>query len=214
MKEEPTLGGAHDTGGIRASTSTIVVTALALWVAAALAVGGSGVLEDPPNPLPVAFIWGPVLIFLVVFVRSRTFRAWTLDINLRWLILYSVVRVVVGVGFLLMSGRELPSEFAVPAGLGDVAVGTASLFAALFVPISTVTRRRVVFGWNLVGLLDMLMVFVTAQRLLLFGDDPNALVELTKFPLFVVPTFVVPLVLITHFVIFAQLWHNREPEAP
>ena len=55
----------------------------------------------------------------------------------------------------------------------------------------------------------MLLVFVTAQRLLLFGDDPDALVELTRFPLLVVPMFVVPLVLITHFTIFAQLWRAR-----
>ena len=125
MKEEHTPGRAHDAGGIQASTSTIVVIALAFWVAASLAVGASGVLEAPPNPLPVAFIWGPVSVFLVVFVRSRPFRAWTLDINLRWLNLYSTVRVAVGVEFLLMSGRELPSEFAVAAGSGDVAVGTA-----------------------------------------------------------------------------------------
>ena len=55
----------------------------------------------------------------------------------------------------------------------------------------------------------MLMVLVTAQRLMLFGDDPDALVKLTKFPLLVVPMFVVPMVLITHFAIFAQLRHTR-----
>ena len=55
----------------------------------------------------------------------------------------------------------------------------------------------------------MLLVFVTAQPLILFGHDPETLVDLTRFPLLVVPTFIVPLVLITHFVIFAQLWHTR-----
>ena len=73
----------------------------------------------------------------------------------------------------------------------------------------TALRRRVVFTWNLVGLLDMLMVFVTAQRLILFGDDPDALVQLAKFPLLMVPTFIVPIVLITHLVVFAHLWHTR-----
>ena len=69
--------------------------------------------------------------------------------------------------------------------------------------------RRMIFTWNLVGLLDMILVFATAQRLILFGDDPDAMVELTAFPLLVVPMFVVPLVLITHFTIFVQLWHTR-----
>ena len=108
-----------------------------------------------------------------------------------------------------MSGQELPSEFAVPAGTGDIAVGTTALLAALSVPMVTAFRRRVIFAWNLLGLVDILMVFVTAQRLILFGDDPDALVHLTKFPLLVVPMFIVPMVLITHFVIFAQLWRTR-----
>jgi hypothetical protein len=35
------------------------------------------------------------------------------------------------------------------------------------------------------------------------------MVELTRFPLLVVPMFVVPMVLITHFIVFARLWRMR-----
>ena len=108
-----------------------------------------------------------------------------------------------------MSGQELPTEFAVTAGWGDIVVGATALMAAFYVPALTPLRRRLVFTWNLFGLIDMLVVFVTAQRLILFGSGPNPLIELTRFPLLVVPMFVVPLVLITHFVVFAQLWHTR-----
>ena len=194
---------------ISASTSKAVLIVLAAWLTLAIVVAASGVLEDPPALMTPVLIWGPVLVFLVVFGRSPGLREWTYALNPRWPILFHVVRAAVGTGFLLMSGRELPGEFAIPAGVGDIAVGAAAVLVALYVPARTALRRRVVFGWNLLGSLDMLLVFVTAQRLILFGDDPDALVELTRFPLLAVPTFIVPMVLITHFVIFAQLWHTR-----
>ena len=194
MKEQ-TIGSAQ-TAGRSSSTSTIVVVVLAAWLLTAIAIAASGVLEDPPTPLTPVLIWGPVITFVAVFIRSQTFRMWTLQVNLRWLILYHIVRAGIGTGFLLMSGDELPTEFAVPAGYGDIAVGAAALIVALYAPATTALRRRVVFTWNLVGSLDMLMVFVTAQRLILFGDDPDAMVQLTKFPLLVVPMFVVPIVVV------------------
>ena len=108
-----------------------------------------------------------------------------------------------------MSGRELPTEFALPAGVGDVAVGIGALFVALLIPARTALRRRILLAWNTLGLLDMVNVFVTAQRIVIFGDDPDALVELTSFPMGVVPTFIVPMVLITHIAIYAHLWRMR-----
>ena len=207
MKEEILLH--KETAEGTSSTSTIVFVVLAVWLVTAIVGAASGVLEDPPPALTPVLVWGPVLVFLAAFARSRSLREWSLDFNLRWLILFHVVRAGIGTGFLLMSGDELPPEWAVPGGIGDIAVGTSALIAALFVPASTTLRRRVVFAWNTLGLLDMLSVFITAQRLLWFGDDPDALVELTRFPLMVVPMFVVPLVLITHFTIFAQLWRAR-----
>ena len=108
-----------------------------------------------------------------------------------------------------MSGDELPPEFADTAGVGDIVVGVSALILALGVSARTAMRRRIIFTWNLIGRLDMILVFATAQCLILFGDDPDAMVELTAFPLLVVPMFVVPLVLITHFTIFAQLWRTR-----
>lgn len=207
MKE----GALSKTGpaGDSASTAKIVLIVLAVWLATAIVVAASGVIEDPPRAVPPILIWGPVVVFLVAFTRVRVFQMWSLELDLRWLILYNVVRVGVGAGFVVMSGEELPAEFALFAGWGDIAVGATALMAVFCVPALTVLRRRMVFAWNLFGLLDMLMVFVTAQRLILFGSDPNPLIELTRFPLLIVPMFVVPLVLITHFAVFAQLWHTR-----
>ena len=106
------------------------------------------------------------------------------------------------------SGR-LPAEFALKAGIGDIVIGLTAILAAMYVRPLSAIRIRGVLIWNILGLADILMVFVVAQRIILFGADPSALAELTRFPALVVPIFVVPMVIITHFVIFAHLWHVR-----
>ncbi len=88
-------------------------------------------------------------------------------------------------------------------------MGVAAVLAMICVPLRSLTTVRVVLAWNSLGLADILMVIVVAQRILFFGEDTAALVELTRFPMLLVPAFIVPLILITHFVVFAQLWHNR-----
>ncbi len=112
--------------------------------------------------------------------------------------------------FLLMeaSGR-LPAEFAVKAGIGDILVGVAAVVAMIYLPLRSKINVRLVLTWNILGLADILMVIVVAQRILFFGEDTAALVELTRFPMLLVPAFIVPLVLITHFMVFAQLWDTR-----
>ena len=186
------------------------VVVLAIWLAAAIAVSGSGILYDPPRPILPITIWAPVVAFLAAFASLQRLRPWILSIDLRWLIAFHIVRAPIGTAFLLMQAAgRLPPEFAFKAGIGDIVIGVTAILAIICVPLRTKLQIRALLTWNILGLADILMVFVVAQRLLFFGDDPKALVELTRFPILVVPMFVVPMVIITHFVAFAHLWHSR-----
>ena len=192
------------------SSSVKFIPMIGVWLVAAIAISASGVLYDSPRPVLAALIWSPVVVFLVSFIRFHSLRQAVLGLDIRWPILFHIVRVPIGVAFLVMAVTEnLPSEFAAKAGPGDIVVGATSVIAITCVPWLSAIKFRTVLAWNALGLADILMVFVVAQRLMFFGDDPNALVELTRFPLLVVPMFVVPMVLITHFVVFAQLWRHR-----
>ncbi len=183
---------------------------LGIWLAVALIVSATGVLFDPPRPLLPAMIWIPPVIFLAAFAGFIGLRQWIMRLDPRWPIGFHLVRAPIGVIFLLMEAAgRLPAEFAIKAGIGDILVGVAAVLAMVCVPLRSLTNVRVVLAWNSLGLVDILMVIVVAQRILFFGSDPTALVELTRFPMLLVPAFIVPLVLITHFVVFAQLWHNR-----
>ena len=64
-------------------------------------------------------------------------------------------------------------------------------------------RLRAINIWNFIGLIDILMVVITAARLGL--ADPVSMRALTVLPLSLLPTFLVPLIIATHVVIFARL---------
>ena len=181
-----------------------------IWLGAMMAVSASGILYDPPRPILPALIWAPVLAFLAGFACSHRLRQWVWSLDLRWPILFHIVRAPIGIAFLLMEAAgSLPAEFAIKAGVGDILVGVAAIVAAMCIPLRSTGRVRIVLVWNTLGLVDILIVFAIAQRLLFYSDDPNALVGLTRFPSLIVPTFVVPMVLITHFVVFARIAKSK-----
>ncbi len=74
-------------------------------------------------------------------------------------------------------------------------------------------RRRLAYLlWNVVGLVDILFVVATATRLAF--ADPLSMTALLRFPLSLLPTFVVPLVIAIHVVLFVRLTKpSDEPRA-
>jgi hypothetical protein len=181
------------------------------WVLfAGLACSAGWISPDMPRPLLPLMIWSPAIAFVVAFNSSTIFRDWVLSWDLRWPVLYHVCRAGFGAWFLVLHARgALDPTFALVAGPGDIVAGAGALIAAGFVPLQSRRDLWVVGLWNLLALADILVVFGTAQRIVFFGAGPQALAPLTTFPLGLVPSLVVPLILITHFVVFAQLLRSR-----
>ena len=100
---------------------------------------------------------------------------------------------------LLSSWAELPFAFAAPAGTGDIIV--AGLAVLLFV-LSDARRWNILIIWNTIGLTDILFVVMLALRLGL--EDPQSMHALREFPLSLLPTFLVPLILVSHILIFVR----------
>ena len=178
----------------------------ALWLGAVTILGASGLLYGIGLGLaPV--VWAPVLAFVAAFGLARGVRAWALALPSRPLVLVHLIRVV-GLAFLVLHGQgRLPGAFALPAGWGDLVMAASVPGAVLCASARTRARRWGLLLWNVAGLADVLYAVLTAMRLRL--SNPMEMAAITSFPLSLIPTFVVPLLLITHFILIAQLYGKR-----
>lgn len=180
--------------------------ALFAWLVAALAFALSEALT-----IERAFVIPLTLSSLVIaqgvfYRRGGSFRALADAVPTRALVLFHVVRAPIGVAFLVLMTHGLDATFARVAGIGDVVSGLLALVVGLFATRS----RSAVLAWNALGLADILAVVVTAQRILIFSDHPQTMEILVHFPGMLLPTFLVPLVIATHVLLFVRL---RRPAA-
>lgn len=188
------------------SASLLVRCIFWLWFFAAVLAGKLLFLQRlPPFAVPGLVITLTAFLLLLYFYVAPL-RAWADEFHLRRLVLLHVARFV-GFAFLVLYQRgELPYAFAVPGGIGDIVVAAFALPIA-FAPLHPATLRRAIRIWNMVGLVDISLVMLTAIRLNV--ADPAQMRALTELPLSLLPTLLVPLLIATHIVIFVRLAHDQ-----
>ncbi len=193
-----------------AGLTRVMLGILGVWLLIVVALGASGVIYGIGRGF-IPIVWGPVVAFLIAFAFAPRMRSWFLRLNPRMLILLHQVRSV-GVVFLVLYAQgRLPYVFAGPAAWGDMLMAATAPLAALCVPARTARRRGLLLGWNLLGLIDVLNAVLTAARLRL--RNPEDMAAITAFPYSLIPTFVVPLIIVTHFILIAQLWTSHPRRA-
>jgi len=175
----------------------------AIWLLIAVALGASGHVATWRPPVPQLVLIGLTTLVLVLFVALPRFRARLGALDLGWLVALHLTRFV-GIYFLVLYYRDraLPYAFAVPGGWGDILVATLAL--ALLAAARPLDARRGLVGvWNALGLIDILFVVATATRLAV--ADPDSLRPLLHLPLSLLVTFLVPLIIASHVVVFWRL---------
>jgi hypothetical protein len=105
------------------------------------------------------------------------------------------------------AGR-LPAGFAVPAGLGDIAVTLLAIALLASKPFSGDVPRGPLLVWNALGMLDLLgVVLILGITVLRPWAAQRGLVG----PNFTLQLFVVPLFIAMHICVFGRLWRERRP---
>ncbi len=89
--------------------------------------------------------------------------------------------------------RPLPDTFAAAAAYGDLITGVLALFALIALRTSWGGALVLVWLFNIVGTVDLLNALRHVDVVPDFGS------------VWYIPTFYVPLLLVTHFMIFARL---------
>lgn len=181
----------------------LVLVGVLVWLAAATAVGAAGFMAHLKPPFPQVILVTLTVALLALIWKHPPVRDFAFAVDLRMLVAVHVTRFV-GFYFLFLHQRgELPYAFAVPGGWGDIAVASTALVVLALNPARNSLTRRVSFGWNLLGMLDILFVVGTAARLAL--AEPASMQALLRLPLSLLITFLVPIIIATHVLIFARL---------
>jgi hypothetical protein len=173
-----------------------------LWLLLAFVAGATGATSRLRPPVPQLVILGLTLALVVAGRTLAGFRGWLMQLDWRSVVGLHLSRFV-GVVFLWLHSRgELPYAFAVPAGVGDIAVAALALGLLVFSDGARPSRTLLMM-WNTLGMVDIVFVVLTAARLAL--AEPASMAALLRFPLSLVPTFLVPLIVASHVLLFVRL---------
>ena len=165
-------------------------------------------------PLPmIGAVLTPPLLFSLAYLVAPSVRSFALSIDIRLLTALQAWRVLGFVFLALLSIDTLPALFALPAGLGDVAVGLAAPFVLMAVIHKRAGWQRRVFWLNVSGLLDFGVAvwsgLFAAQILLESGAAQNNL--MAELPMSLIPAAIVPIFIILHIISFVQLRRISRP---
>lgn len=182
----------------------IVPVSLTLWWLLAGVFVALGGLELAPPPFPQLVLLGQVVALVLAYSLVRRFREFANRIRPSAVLVLHTPRMV-GIWFLILHGRgELPWNFAVIGGVGDIVV---ALWAAVLLignrgAIEVGSRPLQI--WNVVGLLDILSVIGMAARNAF--DDPQSMAPIVEWPLGLLPAVLVPWIVATHLLLIVREW--------
>mgnify|MGYP007039430277 CR=1 FL=1 len=182
----------------------------AAWIVVSALLAGAGAFRQDPvgiSPgIPVALV-GTLLAVLLATRIPVVARILADPLMPARLALAQTLRVIGGVFLVVMALGALPPVFAIPAGLGDIAIGVAAPFVARRMREGRAGRGAVWF--NVLGIFDLV---VAVGLGVLAGLGPAGLLDVTPsteivgvLPLVLIPTTAVPLALALHIVSLAKL---------
>jgi hypothetical protein len=194
--------------------SLSVLLVLTAWFVLVVSLGAFGAFVGRPGTPPIAIATGvgvPLLLFFIWLWLSQSFRDFVVSLDLRLIAGIQAWRWA-GLGFLsLYAHNVLPAMFALPAGLGDMAVG----FAAPWIILALVRRPAFAASpafirWNVLGILDLIVAISlgTLSATLSTGAPGEiSTAPMATLPLLLIPAFLVPLFLMLHT---AALMQSRQ----
>jgi hypothetical protein len=190
-----------------------VALVLAGWLLVRLA------LElNPPDGQPlgvwitVAFVVFGMVIGTLPLLLSSTFRQIVRATPATWVIGLHVGRFIGGLFLVLLDMKLLPSNFAIPAGYGDVTVAALSLVVVYWLTTNKTYARGIAIAWNLLGILDLTTALVTGSMFIAPFVRQLAATGVSVLYLnyvLIIPTFGVPLVGVFHVYSLYQLLSRR-----
>lgn len=187
---------------------------LAFFYLAALLPARSGFYQTASRIPTIQFgVLFPILAGVLLFFLWHPLRRVIETVPQQWIVGIQLYRTLGVVFLILYAMGRLPSAFALPAGAGDVLVGLLAPIVATAQTRQWRNANGLLRAWNILGLADLAVALTTGfltspsplQRLAF--DAPNVLIG--RYPLVMVPVFLVPLAILLHL---ASLQKLRQTE--
>jgi uncharacterized membrane protein len=217
------VAGAHRAGlddGARSRLAAFAAAGLGGWLGAVLlsAPPLASLASTDPYQLTLLipfFSLGGIGASLFAVWRSPDLRRALAAIPLPAVVGVQYYRVVGATFVVLLSLGQLPAHFALPAGWGDVGIGLLAPLVALALMRIPALGRPLAWGWNLLGLLDLVVAVGMGTGVLApylhpeLGARVPAAGPMGAFPMMVVPAFAVPVSLLLHLLSLRGLARYR-----
>ena len=200
---------AHLSGGV-----------LVVWAVVTTVLASRGFFQPqdaesaPPVGINLVVVLSVLAASLVTSASLR--RLLTRQANLIRLHLWRLVGIVF---LVLMVRGQMPALWALPAGIGDILIAATAPWIAGQVDSPRGKRRAI--AWNLLGISDLVVavglgIMTSPGPTQVFDTVPTSEL-ITRFPLALVPTFLVPLAFTLHVVSLWQLlggtWAAHRPSS-
>ena len=164
--------------------------------------------ENVIPPRIIIFTALPLYLFYLFYVqKTKWFKFVFEHIKLEQLISIHLFRFVGVFFFLAYYYESIPKEFAYVGGSGDI------LTAVLAIPVVLALKKRISFAkklvwvWNIFGLLDIVSVLTTATiltRIAVQNNEPGV-EQFGTFPFSWIPSFAPATIIFLHLLIFKKL---------
>jgi len=180
----------------------LVALLLGLWHALVVALAKAGILMPPATftdpPFALMPLLGGAFLLWALGRFTATGRAILSGLDQRLLTGFQIPRLMGGVFLLGWLMGDIPWQFALPAGLGDIWAGVAAFQAVRALDRGDANSERMVWRANIIGLADFAVAVATGLITsagflhLLAQDTPNIINAYPRalFPAYCVPIFI------------------------
>ena len=209
--------GFLNASDVSPSVRMAVAALIGAWTGLAVATALAGELSDQGRravPLIGVLFVTPLVVAAAAAILSPAVRRTMLDAPMALLIGLNATRLIGGFFVLLAVDGRLAGPFPHFAGWGDVITAVVALPLAWQVARMADDRDWLVGAWNAFGALDLFLAVILGvtsapgSPLQLFGSEIGS-AAVPTLPWSLIPTVLVPLYLIGHAIIFAQLRRRR-----
>jgi hypothetical protein len=156
------------------------------------------------SPLIPVFLVASIGIAVLAMRLSPSLRRVVSGLSVPAIIGVQFYRAIGVVFVILLALGQLPAHFALAAGWGDIVVGLSAPVIALALARNVRGSRIAALGWNIFGLLDLVVAIGMGTGLLAslltpgLGSRVEPAAAMGVYPMILVPTFLVPMSFLLH----------------